>query len=127
MARPRKKKCPNCEGTNEKCKYLVNGRKCSKGKAVGKAKGKAVSEKTIKKREEYDSIIGDLHTDYLNEMRNKQIRKVYDEQTGEVLKVDQTGKVYSFERWLNLNGNGKYATWIRRHYKDISSFNFYDI
>lgn len=127
MARPRQKKCPNCEGTNEKCKYLVNGRKCSKGKAVGEAKGKAVSEKTIKKREEYDSIIGDLHTDYLNEMRNKQIRKVYDEKTGEILKVDQTGKVYSFERWLNLNENGKYATWIRRHYKDISSFNFYDI
>lgn len=127
MARPRQKECPNCKGTNEKCKYLVNGRKCAKGKAVGKAKGKAVSEKTIEKREEYDSIIGDLHTDYLNEMRNKQIRKVYDEQTGEVLKVDQTGKVYSFERWLNINDNGKYASWIRRHYKDIASFNFYDI
>lgn len=127
MSRPRQKECPNCHGTNEKCKYLINARKCAKGKAVGKAKGKAVSNKTIEKREEYDSIIGDLHTDYLNEMRKKQIRKIYDEQTGEIITVDSTGKVYSFERWLKINGNGKYASWIRRHYKDISSFNFYDM
>lgn len=123
MARPRQKECTNCHGTNEKCHYLIDGIKCRKGKA----KGKAVSEKTIEKRDNYDSIIGDLHTDYLNEMRDKQIRKIYNEETGEILKLDTTGKVYSFERWLNLNGNGKYATWIRRNYKDISSFNFYDI
>ena len=127
MARPRQKECPNCKSSNEKCKYLINGRKCVKGLAIGKAKGKAITGKTLERRERYDSIIGDLHTDYLNEMRNKQIRKVYDEKTGEILKVDQTGKVYSFERWLNLNGNGKYATWIRRHYRNIASFNFYDI
>lgn len=123
MSRPRQKECSNCKGNNEKCHYLIDGIKCRKGKA----KGKAITGKTLERRERYDSIIGDLHTDYLNEMRNKQIRKVYNEKTGEILKVDQTGKVYSFERWLNLNGNGKYATWIRRHYKNIASFNFYDI
>ena len=59
MARPRQKECPNCKGTNEKCKYLINGRKCAKGlakgKAVGKAKGKAVSKATIEKREKNDT------------------------------------------------------------------------
>lgn len=123
MARPRQKECSNCNGENPKCHYLIDGIKCRKGKA----KGKAISDKTVEKRENYDSIIGDLHTDYLNEMRNKQIRKVYDEETGEIIKVDSTGKVYSFERWLNINNKGKFASWIRRHYKNISSFNFYDI
>lgn len=130
MARPRQKECPNCKGTNEKCKYLINGRKCvkglAKGKAIGKAKGKAVSKATIEKREKNDELLGDLRTDYLNEMRTAQIYTLIDDETGEIFSKESTAKVYSFERWLSINGYKTLATWLRRHYKNLEQFNFKD-
>lgn len=130
MARPRQKECPNCKGTNEKCKYLINGRKCSKGlakgKAVGKAKGKAISKTTIEKREKNDELLGDLRTDYLNEMRTAQIYTLIDDETGEIFTKESMAKVYSFERWLSINGHKTLATWLRRHYKNLEQFNFKD-
>ena len=122
MARPKQKFCTNCNGENPKCKYLTTGRKCR----VGKAKGKAVSQKTIDKREQNDSLLGDLHTDYLNFMRNRQIGTNIIEDTGEIVHYDSYKKPYSFERWLNINGHRTLATWLRRHYEDLERFNFYD-
>lgn len=130
MARPRQKECPNCKGTNEKCKYLITGRKCvkglAKGKAVGKAKGKAISKATIEKREKNDELLGDLRTDYLNEMRTAQIYTLVDDETGEIFSKESMAKVYSFERWLSINGHKTLATWLRRHYKNLEQFNFKD-
>lgn len=130
MARPRQKECPNCKGTNEKCKYLITGRKCvkglAKGKAVGKAKGKAVSKSTIEKREKNDEILGDLRTDYLNEMRTAQIYTLIDNETGEIFTKESMAKVYSFERWLSIKGHKTLATWLRRNYKNLEQFNFKD-
>lgn len=130
MARPRQKECPNCKGTNEKCKYLITGRKCvkglAKGKAIGKAKGKAVSKATIEKREKNDELLGDLRTDYLNEMRVAQIYTLIDDETGEIFSKESMAKVYSFERWLSINGHKTLATWLRRHYKNLEQFNFKD-
>lgn len=130
MARPKLKECSNCHGKEEKCKFKVTGRPCrigkAKGKAVGKAKGKAISQKTLDKRDEYDSRIGDLHTDYLNHMRNKQIKTIVDEETGEIIAKETFGKVYSFERYLKLRGEHTLASWFRYNYKDIDSFNFND-
>ena len=130
MARPRQKECPNCKGTNEKCKYLITGRKCvkglAKGKAVGKAKGKAVSKSTIEKREKNDELLGDLRTDYLNEMRTAQIYTLIDDETGEIFTKESMAKVYSFERWLSIKGHKTLATWLRRHYKNLEQFNFKD-
>lgn len=130
MARPRQKECPNCKGTNEKCKYLITGRKCvkglAKGKAVGKAKGKAISKATIEKREKNDELLGDLRTDYLNEMRTAQIYTLIDDETGEIFTKESMAKVYSFERWLSINGHKTLATWLRRHYKNLEKFNFKD-
>lgn len=130
MARPKQKECPNCKDTNEKCKYLINGRKCAKGlakgKAVGKAKGKAVSKSTIEKREKNDELLGDLRTDYLNEMRIAQIYTLIDDETGEIFSKESMAKVYSFERWLSINGHKTLATWLRRHYKNLEQFNFKD-
>lgn len=130
MARPRQKECPNCKGTNEKCKYLITGRKCvkglAKGKAVGKAKGKAISKATIEKREKNDELLGDLRTDYLNEMRTAQIYTLIDDETGEIFTKESMAKVYSFERWLSINGHKTLATWLRRRYKNLEQFNFKD-
>ena len=60
MARPKQEFCSNCNGENPKCKYKETGRKCRVGKAKGKAKGKAISKETIEKRDNYDSLLGDL-------------------------------------------------------------------
>lgn len=122
MARPKQKECPNCKGTNEKCKYLITGRKCSKGLA----KGKAVSDGTKEKREAYDILLGNLHTDYLNDMRNKQIKSLIDEETGELFVKEVSGRTVSFERWLSLNNEKKLATWLRRHVENMEELNFKD-
>lgn len=130
MAIPRQKECPNCKGANGKCKYLINGRKCAKGlakgKAVGKAKGKAVSKVTIEKREKNDELLGDLRTDYINEMRRAQIYTLIDDKTGEIFTKESMAKVYSFERWLSIKGHKTLATWLRRHYNNLEQFNFKD-
>lgn len=126
MPKKRAEVCPNCNGANEKCKYLITGRKCEVGKAKGKAKGKAISQATIDKRENYDVLLGDLHTDYLNDMRDKQIKSLIDEETGELFVKEVSGKTVSFERWLSLNNEKKLATWLRRHVEDMEKLNFKD-
>lgn len=122
MPRQKQAICTNCNGENEKCKYLETGRKCRKGKA----KGKAVSQATIDKRDNYDSLLGNLHTDYLNSMRNRQIRKFVDKETGEIVKYEHNGKVNGFVRYLNQRGETKLASWFRRNYKSQEEFNFKD-
>lgn len=122
MARKRLSECPNCNGQNKKCKYLETGRKCRAGKAIGKS----ISQKTLDKRNKNDSLLGDLHTDYLNFMRNRQIETHIIEETGEIVHYDSFIKPYSFERWLNMNGHKTLATWLRRHYEDLERFNFHD-
>lgn len=127
MPRKRQKFCPNCKGTNKKCKYLINSRICEKGKAIGKAKGKAISQATIDKRDNYDSQLGDLHTDYLNDMANRQIKVIYDDENGEKKVLSRNNNVYSFERWLNLKGHKKLAMWFRRNFTNhLEDFNFKD-
>ena len=123
MARPKQKFCSNCNGENPKCKYKENSRKCR----VGKAKGKAISQKTIEKRDNYDSLLGDLHTDYLNFMANKQITVIYDDENGEKKVLSRNNKVYSFERWMNMNGHKTLAIWFRRNFEgSLERFNFKD-
>lgn len=115
MAKPKPTFCKNC-GEGVECKtFNRTGKACRKGKA----KGKAVSQKTIDKRDAYDSLLGDLNTDYLNNMRDRQIKRVIDEDTGEILGVDTgIGKVFSFERYLNLIGEKTLASYYRYHYAD---------
>lgn len=126
MVRKKLTECSNCHGTEPKCKFKQTGRPCRIGKAKGKAKGKAISQKTIDKRDAYDSLLGDLNTDYLNNMRDRQIKRVIDEDTGEILGVDTgIGKVFSFERYLNLIGEKTLASYYRYHYADrIEEFDF---
>lgn len=115
MARKKLTECSNCHGTEPKCKFKQTRRPCR----IGKAKGKAVSQRTIDKRDAYDSLLGDLNTDYLNNMRDRQIKRVIDEDTGEILGVDTgIGKVFSFERYLNLIGEKTLASYYRYHYAD---------
>lgn len=115
MAKPKPTFCKNC-GEGVECKtFNRTGKACRKGKA----KGKAVSQKTIDKRDAYDSLLGDLNTDYLNNMRDRQIKRVIDEDTGEILGVDTgIGKVFSFERYLNIIGEKTLASYYRYHYSD---------
>lgn len=115
MAKPKPTFCKNC-GEGVECKtFNRTGKACRKGKA----KGKSVSQKTLEKREAYDSLLGDLNTDYLNNMRDRQIKRVIDEDTGEILGVDTgIGKVFSFERYLNLIGEKTLASYYRYHYSD---------
>ena len=123
MARPKQEFCSNCNGENPKCKYKENSRKCR----IGKAKGKAISKETIDKRDNYDSLLGDLHTDYLNFMANKQITVIYDDENGEKKVLSRNNKVYSFERWLTINGHKTLASWFRRNFKGrLEKFNFKD-
>lgn len=126
MARPKLKECSNCHGKEEKCKFQATGRPCRIGKAKGKAKGKAISDKTLEKREKYDSLLGDHHTDYLNLMRNKQINIILNEETGEIHSQEISAKVYSFERYLNLIGQKTLASYFRYNYGDLDSYNFTD-
>lgn len=126
MARPRAEVCSNCNGQNPKCHYATGGRKCRVGQAKGKAKGKAVSEATKEKRDKYDEIIGDLHTDYLNAMRDREIRQEIALGKEHVERYGVNFKCISFERWLNTKGYRKEASYLRRTYKDLSKFNFKD-
>ena len=127
MARPRQEFCSNCNGENQKCKYKDTGRKCRIGKAKGKAVGKAISQETIDKRDDYDSLLGDLHTDYLNFMAQKQITVIYDTENGEKRVLSRNNKVYSFERWLTMNDHKTLASWFRRNFKGrLEKFNFKD-
>lgn len=123
MAKPKPTFCKNC-GENKECKtFNKTGKACRKGKA----KGKAISQKTIDKRDNYDSLIGDLHTDYLNFMSQKQIKVIYDDENGEKKVLSRNNKVYSFERWLNMNGHKTLAMWFRRNFKgSLEEFNFKD-
>lgn len=128
MARPKQKFCSNCNGENPKCKYKENSRKCrvgkAKGKAIGKAKGKAISQKTIDKRENYDSLIGDLHTDYLNYMYDKAFRYSKNTETNKVEYARKSYTVYSFERYLHKINQKALASWARRKYGDnMKNFN----
>lgn len=119
MPKERKKECPNCKGTNKKCHYLTDAKICTKGKAISKA--------TEEKRERYDVLLGNRHTDYLNKMRNNQIKEQIDKETGEILTIDGLGKVTSFERYLSLIGEKNLASFLRRNYKDrLKEFNFKD-
>lgn len=123
MPKERKKECPNCKGTNKKCHYLIDAKICTKGKSVGKA----ISKRTIEKREKYDSMLGDFHSDYLNEMRNNQIKRKIDKETGEIITADEIGKTTSFERYLSLIGKKNLASYFRRNYKGrLEEFNFKD-
>lgn len=123
MPKKRLSECPVCKGQNKKCKYLINGRKCS----YGLAKGKAISKETIEKREKYDIQIGNLHTDYLNDMRNRQISAHVEPETGEIIGYIEIGAKYvSFERWLNMNEHKNVAKHLRTHYKKLKTFNFDD-
>jgi len=132
MARPKQEFCSNCNGENQKCKYKDTGRKCrigkavgkAKGKAVGKAKGKAISQKTIDKRDKYDSLLGDLHTDYLNYMYDRAFSYSINEETNKVDCRRKPYKVYSFERYLHNNNQKALASWARRKYGDnMKNFN----
>ena len=135
MAKPKPTFCKNC-GENKECKtFNKTGKACRKGKAIGKAigkakgkaKGKAISQKTIEKRDNYDSLLGDLHTDYLNFMANKQITVIYDGENGEKKVLSRNNKVYSFERWMNMNGHKTLAIWFRRNFEgSLERFNFKD-
>ena len=123
MAKPKPTFCKNC-GENKECKtFNKTGKACRKGKA----KGKAISQKTIDKRDNYDSLLGDLHTDYLNFMAQRQIKVIYDDENGEKKVLSRNNKVYSFERWLNMNGHKTLAMWFRRNFKGhLEEFNFKD-
>lgn len=167
MAKPKPTFCKNC-GENKECKtFNKTGKACRKGKAVGKAVGKAkgkavgkaigqakgkeigkakgkaigkaigkakgkavgkaISQETIDKRDDYDSLLGDLHTDYLNFMAQKQITVIYDIENGEKKVLSRNNKVYSFERWLTMNGHKTLASWFRRNFKGrLEKFNFKD-
>lgn len=122
MVRKKLTECSNCHGTEDKCKFKETGRPCR----IGKAKGKFISETTIKKQERYDSEIGNLHTDYLNYMRENQIMVYVNKETGEVTRKESSSKVYSFERWLNMNGHKTLASYLRYNYKNLEQFNFTD-
>ena len=147
MAKPKPTFCKNC-GEDKECKtFNKTGKACRKGKAVGKAigqakgkaigkaigkakgkaVGKAISQETIDKRDYYDSLLGDLHTDYLNFMAQKQITVIYDIENGEKKVLSRNNKVYSFERWLTMNGHKTLASWFRRNFKGrLEKFNFKD-
>ena len=120
MARPKQKFCSNCNGENPKCKYKENSRKCR----IGKAKGKAISQKTIDKRDNYDSLMGDLHTDYLNFMYDRSFIYSINTETNKVEYGRKTYAVYSFERYLHNINQKALASWARRKYGDnMKNFN----
>ena len=96
MARPKQEFCSNCNGENPKCKYKETGRKCR----VGKAKGKAISKETIEKRDNYDSLLGDFQTDYLNFMYDRGFKYSINKETNKVEYEQKFHTVYSFERYL---------------------------
>lgn len=54
MVRVKKTICPNCEGKNKKCKYLLGGRACR------------VSKKTLAKNDIYDKLLPLLWEQYFN-------------------------------------------------------------
>ena len=124
MARPKQEFCSNCNGENPKCKYKETGRKCRIGKAKGKAKGKAISQKTIDKRDNYDSLLGDFHTDYLNYMYNRSFRYSINKETNKVEYEQKFYTVYSFERYLHNINQKSLASWARRKYgENMKNFN----
>ena len=126
MAKPKPTYCKNC-GEKVDCKtFNKTGKACRKGKSIGKNKGKAISKKTLEKREKYDSMLGDFHTDYLNHMRNKQFKKIINKETGEIIYKEGYGKTYSFVRYLNVIGEESLRKYFTRNYKDLNSFNFKD-
>ena len=124
MARPKQEFCSNCNGENPKCKYKESGRKCRVGKAKGKAKGKAISKETIEKRDNYDSLLGDLHTDYLNFMYDRAFKYSINKETNKVEYEQKFYTVYSFERYLNNINQKSLSSWARRKYgENMKNFN----
>ena len=132
MARPKQEFCSNCNGENPKCKYKETGRKCrvgkakgkAKGKAIGKAKGKAISKETIEKRDNYDSLLGDFQTDYLNFMFDRAFKYSINKETNKVEYEQKFYTVYSFERYLNNINQKSLASWARRKYgENMKNFN----
>ena len=120
MARPKQEFCSNCNGENPKCKYKETGRKCR----IGKAKGKAISKETIEKRDNYDSLLGDFQTDYLNFMYDRAFKYSINKETNKVEYEQKFYTVYSFERYLNNINQKSLASWARRKYgENMKNFN----
>ena len=120
MAKPKPAFCKNC-GKNKECKtFNKTGKACRKGKAIGKA----ISQKTIDKRDNYDSLLGDLHTDYLNFMYDRSFNYSMNTETNKVDYRPKPYTVYSFERYLNNINQKSLASWARRKYGDnMKNFN----
>lgn len=60
-------------------------------------------------------------------MAQKQITVIYDIENGEKKVLSRNNKVYSFERWLTMNGHKTLASWFRRNFKGrLEKFNFKD-
>lgn len=132
MARPKQTVCTNCNGENDKCKYLTTGRKCRKGQAVGKAKGKAISSKTKEKNEKYLELLDELHYDYTHE----QDSKVFEEMQTALIKnkslfsvsykpLDYV-KYVSFYRWLKNKELHTLASWYQRNIANKGNADKYD-
>lgn len=106
IVRVKKEFCPNCGGTNPKCKYLEKGgRACRKGKAVGKN-----NEKQEERAANYDSLIGDYFTDYRIELDDQIIqweKKILD---------PENIKVYSFYRYLRTKSEALASFYLRNDY-----------
>ena len=120
MARPKQEFCSNCNGENQKCKYKETGRKCR----IGKAKGKAISKETIEKRDNYDSLLGDFQTDYLNFMYDRAFKYSMNKETNKVEYEQKFYTVYSFERYLHNINQKSLASWARRKYgENMKNFN----
>lgn len=106
IVRVKEKNCPNCGGSNPKCKYLEKGgRACRKGKGKGKA-----NQKQLSKADDYDSLIGDYFTDYKIELDDQIIqweKKILD---------PENIKVYSFYRYLRTKSEALAGFYLRNDY-----------
>lgn len=102
IVRVKKASCPNCGGTNPKCKYLEKGgRACRVGKA---------NEKQEERAANYDSMIGDYFTDYKIELDDQIIqweKKILD---------PENIKVYSFYRYLRTKSEALASFYLRNDY-----------
>jgi hypothetical protein len=109
VARPRAAECSNCHGTNQKCHYLKSGRKCRKGKAIGKA-----NSKLLDKQADYDGLIADMFNDYQIALDNQ----IINFQKGNITRDEI--KVYSFYRFLKTKNNAL-AEYYRTHNYNLTS------
>lgn len=102
IVRVKEKSCPNCGGSNPKCKYLTKGgRACRKGKS---------NLKQVSKASDYDSMIGDYFTEYKIELDDQIIlweKKILD---------PENIKVYSFYRYLRTKSEALAGFYLRNDY-----------